>query len=99
MMTPQHYVMLQNLEKALKEGAITATTHVGPGTFVCITHPSSFGMTYTQIQYDEMPKDMQALLNGKAKGEKAGPVKVVAVFDVWPITFEKRGTPVQVFDN
>jgi len=99
MFSPQHHALLEKLKKCLEAGDLTPTDRVGFGTFVCITHMTPFGMAYTQCQFEELPFELAAALNGKAKGDKIGPIKIVAVFDTWPEMDAKQAPTGQVFDN
>lgn len=99
MLTPQHYTLLKKLEDMLRDGLLTATDHIEAGTFVCLTQETPLGLAYHQGPFDVMSADLMGSLKGLRVGERIGHIKVVAIYDIWPISWEKGVPPVQVFDN
>lgn len=99
MLHPQVASQLEKLSKEIKAGNLTPAETVGPGTFICFTQATPFGMAYAQAPYDTAPLHVAELLKGRKKGEKVGDLKIVAVFDMWPEMEGTKAPPVQVFDN
>ena len=100
MLHPAHAALLEVLKNDLAKGDLTPTDKVGPGTFVCMTQATPFGMAYNQISFEQLPPPIAEAINGQSKGFKFGDLKVVAIFDIWPSLRKKaRRVPVKVFDN
>jgi hypothetical protein len=99
MLHPVHHAMLKKLEQSLRDGDLTPTNEVGPGTFVCFTQTTPAGLYYHQGEIDATMPHLAKALYGTRVGEKIGEFKIVAVYDVWPVMEKRNKPPVQVFDN
>lgn len=100
MLHPTHAAMLKALEKDIRNGTITPTDRVGPGTLLCVTQATPHGMAYHQLAFDSAPPEWSKVLIGTVKGEKLGDMKIVAIFDIWPeMPRKKKGESTKTHDN
>ena len=84
MFGPKASDLIKALEKQIRNGSLTQTDAIGPGTFFCATaNMGMFGMSYSQTAYDNLREDQKERYKGKKKGDKIGDTKIIAVFNLW----------------
>lgn len=80
---PTTGMLLKALQRLILDGTLTKAKCVDEQTFVCFSNETVVGKQYTQSQFEELPKVWKELLQYRTAGEIIGPVKVLAVFDIW----------------
>lgn len=84
--------LLKKLETLVREEILTPTERVEAGTFVCFREKLSHGgFGYHQFTFEDIPKHFQKEFLHSKKGDEIGPLKILAVFDVWSDSSVKGG--------
>lgn len=84
--------LLKRLEKLVREDILTPTERVEAGTFVCFRENMGDGrFGYHQFPFENIPAAFQKEFLHSKKGDEIGPLKILAVFDVWSDSAIKGG--------
>lgn len=86
--------LLDNLGYLIECGQLTKGSSIDNDTIVCFTERLPNGeVTYSQISFEMLLPDLQALFRGLAVGDKVQNLKIVGVWDSWHQT--DRLTPIR----
>lgn len=74
---------LEALKNCMRDGTLTPGSHVDAETFVCFSEQTATGIVYHQHVFDTLPEPIRNALKHRTRGERIGPVKILAIFDCW----------------
>lgn len=82
--------VLENLKNSIESGELTPATCVNYQTLICVIETTTLGKTYHQFFFEDIPESNKDLIYGLKKGEKVGNLKIIGIYDHWPVEKKKQ---------